>query len=147
MKHDDLVKIWTLAQMLKVSISFLRKEMDAGRIPYLDTGDDILHSFKAVKIAHTKRAKAEKLSHSPTIIAAFIVAIVTIAGWFINPYINNRINPPQKNVAMPIEIVKKENFSPAVVTYGPNSQVNIYQIPSQPNVNSENKENDVNQPL
>ena len=54
---DELVKIWRLARMLGVSISFLRKETDAKRIPFLDGGDDYLYNFEAVKKVLVKRAK------------------------------------------------------------------------------------------
>ena len=46
--------------MLKVSISFLRKETDAKGIPFLDTGDDVLYSPEAVREALAKRAQADR---------------------------------------------------------------------------------------
>jgi hypothetical protein len=105
-----------------------------------------VHSINPNRSQSAKNVKAEKLSRNPTIIAAFIVAIVTIAGWFIKPYVTNLINHPQRNVTISLEIVTKEKLSPAVVTYGPNSQVNIYQMPSQSETNLEVKKMDVNWP-
>jgi excisionase family DNA binding protein len=91
-------------------------------------------------------AKARKLSLNPAIIAAIIVALVQIAVCFINPYANNLINPPQKNVAISLEIVTNKNYSPAFMNYGLNNQVNIYQIPSQSETNLEVRKMDVNPP-
>lgn len=90
--------------------------------------------------------KAERLSRNPTIIAAFIVAIVQIVCLFIKPYADNLINPPQKNAAISLEVATKGNLSPAVVTYGPNGQANIYQVPSQSETNLEVIKMDFNRP-
>lgn len=113
-------------------------------LPAKKTKKPDVHSINPNGLLSAKNAKAEKLSRNPTIIAAFIVAIVTIAGWFIKPYVANLINPSQKNVTISLEVVTKGNLSPAVVTYGPNGQANIYQMPSQSETSLEVRKMDVN---
>jgi hypothetical protein len=95
-------------------------------------------------------ATAKKRYLKPVIIAALITAVATILApvivWFLNSHSKNLSIPSQKNDSTFINAETKGNLSPAVVTYGPNSPVNIYQTPTLPDANSENKEIDVNRP-
>ena len=53
---NALVDIAQLARTLKVSVRWLRKETDAGRIPHLRVGKDTLYAPDAVRAVLVKRA-------------------------------------------------------------------------------------------
>ncbi|MGD1041890.1 MAG: hypothetical protein ABR913_02370 [Sedimentisphaerales bacterium] len=118
----------------------------------LDTIEIALLAVKA-KLVSTKQndITTEKWYRNRTIQAALISAAVlillTFIGWILNSHGKNLSISSQKNDSTFINAKTKGNLSPAVVTYGPNSQVNIYQTAAQSDVNSENKEIDANRPL
>jgi hypothetical protein len=60
MIKEKLVKIYTLARILKVSVSWLQEQTESRKIPYLNAGGDILYSPDAVKAILEKRAAATK---------------------------------------------------------------------------------------
>jgi len=55
--NDVLVNIAQLARTLKVSVRWLRKETDAGRIPHIRAGKDTLYAPDAVRAVLIKRAR------------------------------------------------------------------------------------------
>lgn len=81
------------------------------------------------------------------IIQAIAIVLVPFISWFLNVHSNKQGITLQKNVSTSLNAETKGNLSPEVVTYGPNSPVNIYQITAQSDVNSKNKEIDANRPL
>jgi hypothetical protein len=124
-------------------------ELSAEIIKFLnETKDEMIRVYKdknklSVKTsASTKQndITTEKWYRNRTIQAALIsvIALIVISaiGWFLNSHSKNLSISSQKNDSTFINADTKGNLSPAVVTYGPNSQVNIYQTSSQSDVNS-----------
>jgi hypothetical protein len=100
------------------------------------------------KDAKTKKQRRKWIT-IPIVLA--LIGFVTynlppVIDWFLNSNSKKQGVSLQKNVTMSPDVETKGKLSPAVVTYGPNSPVNIYQTTGQSDANSENKETDANRP-
>jgi len=80
------------------------------------------------------------------LIGAGVLILVSVVGWFLNSRSNKQGVSLQKNVSTSPDVETRGNLSPAVVTSGPNSPVNIYLTPGQSETRSEVREMDVNRP-
>jgi hypothetical protein len=71
------------------------------------------------------------------LIGAAAMILVPFINWLLNSHSNKQSISLQKNVSTSLNAETKGNLSPAVVTYGPNSPVKIYQMTGQSDANSE----------
>jgi hypothetical protein len=121
--------------------------------------DDVIKTFEEIQtkaeqkadLASTKKSQpAKKQYRKPVIIAAVITAVATVLApviiWFLNSHSNKQDVSIQKNVSTSLDVETRGNLSPAVVTSGPNSPVNIYLTPGQSETRSEVSDTDVNRP-
>jgi hypothetical protein len=131
------------ARKYKLQFDWLEREARSGRLSCLIAGDAILFNERL-------RSQQSKWYRDRNIQAALIKAIAIILvpfiSWFLNSYGNKQGASYQNNGSISIEAETKGNQSPAVVTYGPNSPVNIYLTPGQSETRSEVSETDVNRP-
>ncbi len=63
---DRLVRLPELARELAVSLEWLRRETDAGRLPHLRAGRQRLYSLDAVRRALSQRAGGSDNPESPS---------------------------------------------------------------------------------
>lgn len=159
--ENSFVSLDKLATHFNLPDSYLKKLADKGLIPSLDVNGHRRFNPAAVEKAlerlgvcvkylrqrrkqdlasERKKEKVKMKSQqgrryrNRKIQTAFIDAVATILaiiGCFLNSQSNKQGASPQKNVLISSEAETKGNQSPAVVTSGPNSPVNIYISPSQ----------------
>jgi predicted DNA-binding transcriptional regulator AlpA len=110
------------------SVSELRSWITAGT-PRRKSGEKI--KKEKLKLQSQKDRWDRNRNIQAALIEAVAIILVPFIGWFLNSHSNKQGALLQKNVSISSEAETKENQSPVVVTYGPNSPVNIYIAPGQ----------------